>query len=635
MYESNDICEQCPHFDKITTPLQLSHSKALTIEKETREGDIDPETGMTELFDGEDYEFVPPHPFFFDESNRLMMTQDKKDVVVSNNRVVPVQRISNDKGNKHISCFHVLAKGEDVNTIRRDPIMIPQEEFTNPASVGLLNGANALIPPFSIKNMQNYLTKTIDQMNEHKQCKVSHSTIGWKDDDFLVGKYHISGDHDFREEKLSESLNNTVGDLGYKGTVDQWRKAVSVLGRDGMEPHMMCLMGGFAAPLFMSTDHAGILVNLLSRDSGTFKSFTLKMITSIYGKPEFNIITKRDTENAMMRKISSRSDLPITYDEITNIDPAALSNLVYALTQGKGRDRLNTAAEMMENMGVWRTVMFSSSNASLDEKLGAFSTAERMRLLEFSVQGLNDNEPIDPHKAAEVMDIISENYGGVGLQWIGHIVHNKARIFAKCRAKIREMSDKVGRSNDKRFWITYMALSLVAAEETFNLAMHSFDLTKMEMFAYSILDSHHEKLMGDKTNLYEMVDSFMTTHLDSTMVVKRRDTETGMGELVKEPHRELMVFVDNITGAPGTEIRSEVYINRAAMRIFLTERREDLNELIKQLLTLKVIVEENGVPKTNFTKRVPLSQVGGTDVGMRSFAIDFKKYNQILGEMKT
>jgi len=635
-YTNHGVCEDCPHWGKITTPIQLSYSQAVAVETAPVEHAV---VGKLVKLNNnqENYQFVPPQPFYFNERDQLMVTVNKQDMLVSNSRIVPVDRISNEGGSEHHSTFHILQAGELMAEVTRKPIIIPHEEFTTKTSIGILNSANALIPPSATNNAQLYLTKVIYAMTKQRKCIISHSRAGWLDNnEFMLGANRMMGNNQFQEEKLSSSIEKSLADIGYAGTLKDWRTAIHVLGRPGMEPHLLCFFGAFAAPLFKATDHSGIMVNLLSRDSGTFKSFALKMLTSIYGEPDFNLITARDTENAMMMKIASRCDLPITFDEITNIEDHSLSDLVYALTQGKDKDRMNSNTnDLRDSIGRWRQVMFTSSNSSLDDKLGAVNIAERMRLLEMSVQGLNDNPPINPDEAAEIMRIVEHNYGLAGMLWMDYLVANQEMAFNMSRKMITEVSHHVGRANDKRFWIAFIALSLTAAKLTYDLGLHSFDLKPLKDYAFSILSSSHEKIMGDKTNVFEKVDEYLNEHLDSTLVTQRRETEKGIGEVHREPRKEVYAFIDNITtGNPGEKI-THVYINRSKMRSYLTTKREDMGELIRQLIETGIILrDDKDNPRVNFIKRIPMAQGVATQIGMRSFAIDLNKYHEVMKELK-
>lgn len=633
---NHGICDACPHFGKITTPIQLSHSQAVVVETAPVAEAVVGE--LVEVHDNQEaYQFIPPQPFYFNEKDQLMITVNKTDMLVANTRIIPVDRVSNQEGDQHHSTFHILQAGEMMAELTRKPVIIPHNEFTTNVSIGILNSANALIPPSATNHAQLYLTKVIYAMTKQRKCIISHEHLGWlENNDFMLGETRMLGNSQFQAEKISSSVESSMGDISYKGTLKDWRTAIHVLGRPGMEAHLLCFFGAFAVPLFKATDHAGIMVNLVSRDSGTFKSFALKMLTSIYGKPDFNLITSRDTENAMMMKIASRCDLPITFDEITNIEPHALSDLVYALTQGKDKDRMNSATnDLRENAGRWRLVMFTSSNASLDDKLGAVNVAERMRLLEMSVQGLNNKEPINPDEAASVMRTIGDNYGTAGMLWMDYLVSHHDEVFDMCRRMISEVSQNVGRANDKRFWIAYISLSLVAAKLTYDLGLHSFDLKSLKDYAFGILNSSHEKIMGDKTNVFEKVDEFLNEHLDSTLVTQRRETDKGIGEVHREPRKEVYAFIDNMTtGKPG-EKHIHVYINRSKMRSFLSEKREDMGELIRQLIETDIILkDESGKPRVNFIKRIPMAKGVATQIGMRSFAIDLNKYHEVMKELK-
>jgi uncharacterized protein (DUF927 family) len=123
-------------------------------------------------------------------------------------------------------------------------------------------------------------------------------------------------------------------------------------------------------------------------DSAAGKSTALQVMTSVWGKPNPNQLRTEDTDNAIFNFIGYLSNIPIAFDEVTKMDGDRLSTFVLAFTGGRGKMRATRDGQNRANDIYWDTIICSTSNVSLYDKLANARrgyTAEAMRVFELHV----------------------------------------------------------------------------------------------------------------------------------------------------------------------------------------------------------------------------------------------------------
>ena len=107
-----------------------------------------------------------------------------------------------------------------------------------------------------------------------------------------------------------------------------------------MEARAFAFFMGFGTLLMKFTNLDGFLLNLVSRESGSGKTTILQAINSIYGRPKELLLSPKDTYNSRMSRLGVMQSFAVTMDEITNMVPDQMSNQVYDVTSGRGKNRM-------------------------------------------------------------------------------------------------------------------------------------------------------------------------------------------------------------------------------------------------------------------------------------------------------
>lgn len=273
------------------------------------------------------------------------------------------------------------------------------------------------------------------------------------------------------------------------GTLSEWKRVFAIYGEPGMEGHAFAALTGFGAPLYKFLGQNGAVIHLISPDSGTGKTTTLHMVNSIYGNPKKLLSTPDDTYNARVAKLGIMNNLPFCADEMTNMLPEDVSRLLYSMSQGRGKDRMQGASNTLrENNTTWQTISLCSSNSSFSEKLQSIKSnpdGELMRLLEFYIEKRDMN--VNQLNKALIDKVLLENYGHAGPIYISYLVRNQRRAAVAVNAMQDELIAELNVEQHERFWVSTVAANLTGgfiAGSKLNL-LDGWDMPRIRDWALS------------------------------------------------------------------------------------------------------------------------------------------------------
>jgi len=211
-------------------------------------------------------------------------------------------------------------------------------------------------------------------------------------------------------------------------------------------------MSTFGSPLVKFSGFKGALISLVNNKSGTGKTTILKLINSVWGHPEETMLQKEDTYMSKQNRLGILNNLPATIDEITNMRSEEASDMAYAITLGRGRNRMEAAVNRERlNTTRWALIAVATGNSFLSDKLGALKATadgELMRIIEIEI-ALAENPD-----ANELIDVLSENYGVAGETYIRYIINNRQEVMRsidKMRARIVHDTKA---TRKERYWVT-------------------------------------------------------------------------------------------------------------------------------------------------------------------------------------
>ena len=577
-------CRGCRFKGKITSPIQLG----VTItQAEAPKVEVN-NNGVMVVADLP----MPPHPF-------ARGTGDSPGLFVMVDAGTPVQFYPHDLYPTGLT--YDVDAGEEVCNIKH---WMPQQgwqEFSVRSSliayptdfIAKLMASHVSVAESGKKPMVAYMQGYIRELQDKTKIKKLYSSMGWKEDGFLLGLKLYTKEGIIPAGVTSKVSHELTSAIKTVGTMEEWQKGIKILDQPGLEAHMFSFLVGFGAPLFAITGYDGSMLSMLG-DTNSGKTLSANAMLSIYGNFRGLRIGKKDTLNAKIEKMAALGNLPCYIDELTNIDAEELSQFIYQVSEGRGRARLRSDSTMRE-AAHWQTLGVTSTNASLMGKLATGkdnAEAEMVRLLEYRVERIDWFES----QMTEVYNYITKNYGHAGEIYINAIVSMDQEALRtevnKVAASIRARVDFNGK---ERYWINTIAVILYGAAIAHAAGILPFDnfavtYTRLFNWVAELIRSSREEVSSNHMDDTTVLAQFLDKNMPGRLVVNRMNLgQEHVIQVVKPPVGPLVVRYEQHTGI--------IYIDRKVLRTYLEESQVDYTPMKKRL-------SEKGILMNHFGRKV-------------------------------
>lgn len=434
----------------------------------------------------------------------------------------------------------------------------------------------------------NYMLGYIQKLQRDMPADQIYAQLGWRanDAEIVIGETSYKQDGSVTAIRVNDAYRNIVTNFAQKGTFEAWRSVINIYNEPGFEDFALALMTGFGSLMFKFTGYSGAIFNLTG-ESGAGKSTVLRLIHSIYGKPTEKALLHQDTSKAKMAVLGVYNHLPITYDEITNIQPEELSDLCYAVSNGRGGNKLNQDSSFKQNTTNWQLPMFSSSNRSLVQILGSIkmdASGEAMRVVE---RHIRHNGRYTLTEAQALFAPLEDNYGHAGPILAAWLVRNQDAAKKLVRDYMQIISDATAATSSERFWVAIMACAMAGCTLGKALGLHNYDDKAMLRHCLIVVKGSRAETEEVRKSSGDVVVDFLNAYLDQMLVIK--DTRNTVPLILLKPMRGIVARND-MHG-------NRLYVSKQAFRNFCVKNNFDMAQVQRQLT-------ESGVLLNTSTRKV-------------------------------
>jgi putative DNA primase/helicase len=245
---------------------------------------------------------------------------------------------------------------------------------------------------------------------------------------------------------------------GTAGTPEGWRAGVAALAA-GNPMIVLALSVAFAGPLLAKCSAEGGGIHLVG-DSSTGKTTALNAACSVWGGPSYRR-SWRSTANGMEGAAVLFNDALLALDEISECEPRDVGLIVYALGNGRGKQRASRSGAA-RGVARWRCAVLSSGERTIGTHMAEAGqrakAGQQVRLLDVPTArkfGAFDDLR-DTASGAALADAIraagAEHYGHAGRQFLERLTRDE-RDFGKFAARIKalpEFNPEGAEGQDKR-----------------------------------------------------------------------------------------------------------------------------------------------------------------------------------------
>lgn len=381
------------------------------------------------------------------------------------------------------------------------------------------------------KILMAYITRWVEELQSTTEAELARKQFGWLSDDsgFILGDKEITADG-VKYSPPTATTIELVPMFREKGDFHVWKDVINAYAREQMEAKAFAFFMGFGNTLLKFTNLKGYLLSLKSQGSGSGKTTVLHTIGSIYGHPEDSFMRVKDTYNQKLQRIGTFQNIPILFDEMTNMDPQQKSNLAYDITEGRAKNRMQSQnnAERL-NHTKWATGLITTSNRSLRDDLlsiKAFPEGELMRMMELHI--FNDAND-DPVWARQHFGRLHTNYGHAIFPFMQYVVGHLPEVIkflGDIQVKI-EVAASI--TSQERYWSAMAAIAITGGIIARNLNLH--DIDHKPVMAY-IVKHIKESRAQNKQMVSENSDflsGFIQRKFHEVLVINgKKDHKTGL-----------------------------------------------------------------------------------------------------------
>jgi hypothetical protein len=563
------ICEACPHWGKIKSPIVLSKEvEPVKVVRAPAEGDGQTQGGN---LDGFGY------------------AKDGKLVALSSTNMGPVETPVADFRLELVS-VHNEEIGQEYNLTYAQ--VLPHEgprRFSLSARAVFGHGAGAEFAAkgalvYDHPEFIRYSKGMIRMLRDAGKDTVQYEQFGWKNDDtaFLYGLdlYTASGVERVsgNNELQTRCREDWVGPCK-RGSLDGWKHAVNALFVAGCEPQSICLLASFAAPLMclVTREEGGAVLHLYTFESGAGKTTGLNGAASVWGRKEGLGITNEDTQVAKALTMAALGNLPLVHDELSVRDPQAIRTSVMEFSNGRSRMRGTRTGEIRHTAATWQTIMISAANISLSDVLLSRDAvdAPAARVIELPFR-IPDN--LKQQYGDKLNRSLRANSGWAGDAYLRWLVPNVGWAKDAMERFSEELWTETRWPRAARFWIRTIAGILVAGKIVEDLQLVDFSVERLRdwMMKNVSWDSITSTVEDDWA--LGALNRFIREHINNCLVMpgpfvagnfssKSRPEQMPKGELVMR-----------------SEIStSKLYINCTTLRNWMIKQNLGYRDMVAKL----------------------------------------------------
>jgi len=576
-------CDGCPYAGRISTPLQLGREMraetAPVVEPKVVHG---AEQSVGTLPD-------PPFPFkrvrnqktgevgigysIFGEDNY------EEEVIIYEHDIYPEQIIFDEREGKYVAQVRRYLPKDGW-----DSLPVPLGKFYDRRSLASTLGDLGVMPDTGkVELLVQYMVGYIRELQKHARSAVIYAQLGWRDEDrFVLGDRVLYEDH---VERINPHRNivNALGWSEPRGELSEWRKVMAMYEAEGLESFQFGAGVAWAAPLFKFTNFNGMIVSMVG-EKGCGKSSIMHLVNSVWGHKEHSWVDmEHDTMRAFYNKLGVLKNLPVCYDEVTNLPEEPLSDLCYAISKGQGRQRLNQDGSAKENFGNWQTMMLTTSNASLHGRLAnvkSDASAEAVRVFEYYVP----SGQLPKAVADETLDLLNYNYGIAGDLYIQEVMKDVGAVRDRIKHWTRYMEEHAKVTSGERFWAAGPACVLTGYEIANRLGLTNVNIERLVRFSVKAINNMRGVVSENTKNPNNAIADYLNSNLRNMLVLNSQPLDGKLAMVAQEPRDAVRIRYE--------VWNNQAYVDRSHLREWCSARSVDWSNLKQTLKRQGILTGE-------------------------------------------
>lgn len=533
-------CEGCPFAATVKSPVQTAK-----LDREATKPVIVDTVIVDEKGEKENVTVtipLPPKPYFRGENGGVYVrtkVQDEKTgqwderiEKVYDYDIYPTKRFRNESIENEQMEIHVWLPQDGLRVFKLQSGLLADSK-----ALSKYLSEKGVVPEFNKgAGLTRYLITYARTLQLQKAAEVEFSRFGWREIHGVEPKFVVSDGYiDKKGELHPSAYANYLGSKAASavtatGSLEAWKEGFNMYtGIPESNAYILAALAGFAAPLMSLTDYKGVLYNMVG-DSGGGKSTSLAVMASVFGAPIYNHLLHDDTAISAFNHIGYLNNVAVSFDEMTKMNPDALSTFALSFTSGRGKMRAGRDGHNVVNETQWDTIVAASSNVSLYTKLADHRkgySAEAMRVFQLNVDKANIQYS---YRVNKCMQLLKENHGIAGREYIKYIIPRITQVKRLIEMATQKIAQKAKLRNEERFWCAFFATVLIGGKISRDvLKLHNYPVEEIVEWAMKEAKGVRETIASSISDPISMLSEFFNSNLDSILRIKEgRPSLSGM-----------------------------------------------------------------------------------------------------------
>ena len=580
------LCEGCSYKGKIKTPISLGKDILEAMPSDNIITSVSPDLGRIDIE-------IPTYPFpYFRGTNGGVYIkkplddaddgEDDKSLIYENDLYVVGRRTDPDAG--EIIHLRLIRPMDGISDFIAPLATVTAGDKCR----DLLSKQGVAANTNQMKGLSNYLVTWTKHLQNTTKAELVRTQFGWStgDKSFVIGSREFTKNMPPRYSPPSETTESIVPMYSKSGTLEEWSKVANTYALAGNEIRAFGLFLSLGAPMFKFFALGGAIVHLTNASSGVGKSTIQKVANSVWGNPDTTMLVKDDTMLSKYQRMGVVNNMILCMDEVTNMKPEAVSDFAFGITNGRGRNRQQAAANAERvNKTTWSLPCITSGNNSLHEVLQidkADPEGEKLRVLELEVvrsDGLSKAET-DKIFSQDLM----ENYGLAGEVMMQYVLDN----YDECKAELQQtrldfdVAAKI--SQPDRYYSALIATALWGGKVANDLGLVNIPVKPVFDRMVMHLNKNHKPDDGSPQARSEsFLGMFLSEHIQNQLIINSKSPIEGMFALPIESPRGPLV----IRREPDT---NRAYVISNSLKAWCAKKQVSYSGMIDDLTASGLLI---------------------------------------------
>ena len=618
-------CDGCKHKGKITSPIELGRVILRSKGADNVIQAKSEELGEIVTYQIPDY----PFPYFRGKNGGIYKTiaGEEEEAILIYDYDFYLVEILHDHASGFCAWFKMHLPFDGVQEF----IAPVTQLLTRDTASKVLNSTGIFKNGKRLDHVIDYIIAVLEAHQKQKKATTMYRQYGWNAafNKIVIGNREISA-FGIKYVPVSEDLKDVNATLQKKGSFDEWKKAISVYERPGMELRafgFFCAFGSLLMPFFKTREKSAV-INLYNPGTGQGKSTVLQAMTSVYGNPEMNanlIQVWGDTGNAVINRMGYMNNLPAAVDEFTKVTPDQLHDFLKFMSMGRGKNRLSSAGVNKErqNDTIFNLICVVSSNTDFRTVMfskNAKASGEMARFLQLRIE---KDDSLTKEEADNYFGRLFDNYGHAGEVYAQWIISNLDTVKTALSDTQKNIDKAWNITGEDRKYSATLAAVFLGAKISKALGIHNIDIEPVQKAIYAELEKSKIDLKARDFDAMETLTEFLHENLKNTLVINSKtDARSGLLEApLLKPIYELRVRIE-----PDV---NTIYIPVGIMRTYLeTKGNVTMEDFVAKLRDNKILKPKSGELKV-IQKGLEVSGSGRRCIWIDNSTFDDIKTNNL------